>query len=282
MESCYIIIKFQRSSISSDYSESPVANNFLNSKNIKSLETNNGSSGYNSIQELEINRQNDFTPPNSIPSDYYNNASPKKTVDQAKLPNDDSKVVPHKDSPTPSLKSFENSPNLTKKQLDSVNSTPTKGNEILLQPMQTNARVLRTNNNSPLLTSRKNTNVQASTSNNSPILSARKLSLENGKDGYIPGLRVDEDVSSLSSMKCDEEFIPNYLIAVHRKQSRQESYFLSQQKRRWETFGSPLVIPISEGCGGRELYAAVWRQVERLLSAPPPQPPDQANHATDW
>lgn len=139
---------------------------------------------------------------------------------------------------------------------------------------------MRTNNNSPLLTSRKNTSVHASTSNNSPTLSARKLSIDN--DAYNPGLRVDEDLSSLSSMKCDEEFIPNYLIAVHRKQSRQESYFLSQQKRRWETFGSPLVIPISEGCGGRELYAAVWRQVERLLSAPPPQPPDQANHATDW
>lgn len=74
----------------------------------------------------------------------------------------------------------------------------------------------------------------------------------------------------------------SYLVAVHRKQTRQDVYFLSQHKHRWEVFGAPLILPSRHETTGQELYAAVWRQVERLLSAPPPTPPDQANHATDW
>lgn len=73
-----------------------------------------------------------------------------------------------------------------------------------------------------------------------------------------------------------------YLIAVHRKLSRQETYFLSYHKSRPSLFGVPLLIPCYEGGTNKDLYCAVWIQVARLLSPLPPTPPDQANHATDW
>lgn len=73
-----------------------------------------------------------------------------------------------------------------------------------------------------------------------------------------------------------------YLIAVHRKLSRQETYFLSYHKSRPSLFGVPLLIPCYERGTNKDLYCAVWIQVARLLSPLPPTPPDQANHATDW
>ncbi|XP_062555918.1 ubiquitin carboxyl-terminal hydrolase 32 isoform X2 [Armigeres subalbatus] len=73
----------------------------------------------------------------------------------------------------------------------------------------------------------------------------------------------------------------NYLIAVHRKLSRQDTYFLSHHKSRPGLFGVPLLIPCYEGVTNKELYCSVWLQVARLLSPLPPTPPDQSNHATD-
>lgn len=73
-----------------------------------------------------------------------------------------------------------------------------------------------------------------------------------------------------------------YLIAVHRKLSRQETYFLSYHKTRPSLFGVPLLIPCYEGGSNKDLYCAVWMQVARLLSPLPSTPPDQSNHATDW
>lgn len=74
----------------------------------------------------------------------------------------------------------------------------------------------------------------------------------------------------------------NYLIAVHRKMSRQDTYFLSYHKSRPSLFGVPLLIPCYEGGTNKDLYCTVWMQVARLLSPLPPTPPDQSNHATDW
>lgn len=74
----------------------------------------------------------------------------------------------------------------------------------------------------------------------------------------------------------------NYLIAVHRKLSRQDTYFLSHHKSRPGLFGVPLLIPCYDGVTNKELYCSVWLQVARLLSPLPPTPPDQSNHATDW
>ncbi|XP_055640764.1 ubiquitin carboxyl-terminal hydrolase 32 isoform X2 [Toxorhynchites rutilus septentrionalis] len=73
----------------------------------------------------------------------------------------------------------------------------------------------------------------------------------------------------------------NYLIAVHRKLSRQDTYFLSHHKSRPGLFGVPLLIPCYDGVTNKELYCSVWLQVARLLSPLPPTPPDQSNHATD-
>lgn len=74
----------------------------------------------------------------------------------------------------------------------------------------------------------------------------------------------------------------HYLIAVHRKMSRQDTYFLSYHKSRPSLFGVPLLIPCYEGGTNKDLYCTVWMQVARLLSPLPPTPPDQSNHATDW
>uniref|UniRef100_A0A182S7V9 Uncharacterized protein n=1 Tax=Anopheles maculatus TaxID=74869 RepID=A0A182S7V9_9DIPT len=74
----------------------------------------------------------------------------------------------------------------------------------------------------------------------------------------------------------------NYLIAVHRKLSRQDTYFLSHHKSKPGLFGVPLLIPCYDGVTNKELYCSVWLQVARLLSPLPPTPPDQSNHATDW
>lgn len=73
-----------------------------------------------------------------------------------------------------------------------------------------------------------------------------------------------------------------YLIAVHRKLTRQDTYFLSYHKTRTILFGVPLLIPCYEGGSNKDLYCAVWAQVARLLSPLPSTPPDQSNHATDW
>lgn len=73
-----------------------------------------------------------------------------------------------------------------------------------------------------------------------------------------------------------------YLIAVHRKLSRQDTYFLSYHKTRPSLFGVPLLIPCYDDGTNKDLYCAVWVQVARLLSPLPSTPPEQANHATDW
>lgn len=73
-----------------------------------------------------------------------------------------------------------------------------------------------------------------------------------------------------------------YLLAVHRKLSRQDTYFLSYHKTRPSLFGVPLLIPCYEDGTNKDLYCAVWIQVARLLSPLPSTPPEQSNHATDW
>ncbi|XP_063924982.1 ubiquitin carboxyl-terminal hydrolase 32 isoform X2 [Zophobas morio] len=72
---------------------------------------------------------------------------------------------------------------------------------------------------------------------------------------------------------------PTYLVAVHRKSVRQETYFLSQQKSKPSLFGSPLLLGCHPSSTCQGLYEAVWSQVTRLLS-PLPQS-DQTNHAMD-
>ncbi|XP_025837544.1 ubiquitin carboxyl-terminal hydrolase 32 isoform X2 [Agrilus planipennis] len=73
--------------------------------------------------------------------------------------------------------------------------------------------------------------------------------------------------------------VPAYLVAVHRKCVRQETYFLSQHKLKPSLFGMPLLLGCNANSTCKDLYEMVWKQVTRLLS-PLPQS-DQTNHATD-
>lgn len=87
----------------------------------------------------------------------------------------------------------------------------------------------------------------------------------------------------LSSVDNSNRKAGGYLIAVHRKLSRMDTYFLSYHKTRPSLFGVPLLIPCYEDGTNKDLYCAVWVQVARLLSPLPSTPPEQsANHATDW
>lgn len=92
---------------------------------------------------------------------------------------------------------------------------------------------------------------------------------------------VDDDAET---KECDlsDRRAGGYLIAVHRKLTRQDTYFLSYHKSRPSLFGVPLLIPCYEDGTNKDLYCAVWIQVARLLSPLPSTPPDQSNHATDW
>lgn len=91
-----------------------------------------------------------------------------------------------------------------------------------------------------------------------------------------------EDELAMKENYSNSRKAGGYLIAVHRKLSRQDTYFLSYHKTRPSLFGVPLLIPCYENGTNKDLYCAVWIQVARLLSPLPSTPPDQSNHATDW
>ncbi|KAH9638762.1 hypothetical protein HF086_002002 [Spodoptera exigua] len=64
------------------------------------------------------------------------------------------------------------------------------------------------------------------------------------------------------------------------KQTRSDAYFLPWQRSRSSVFGVPLVVRVRGAGTGRALYARLWRQLARLLSARAP-PAAGHNHATD-
>lgn len=106
-----------------------------------------------------------------------------------------------------------------------------------------------------------------------------------GNSGYGNGRDVgagSNNSDNFSDVNGKDRKAGGYLIAVHRKLSRQDTYFLSFHKTRPSLFGVPLLIPCYEDGTNKDLYCAVWIQVARLLSPLPATPPDQSNHATDW
>lgn len=102
-----------------------------------------------------------------------------------------------------------------------------------------------------------------------------------GGDNGIGGISSNNS-DNFSDVNARDRKAGGYLIAVHRKLSRQDTYFLSFHKTRPSLFGVPLLIPCYEDGTNKDLYCAVWIQVARLLSPLPATPPDQSNHATDW
>lgn len=98
-------------------------------------------------------------------------------------------------------------------------------------------------------------------------------------------LDYEDDINgkpAVFSRESSKHYRPGkYLLALHRKLTRQDVYFLSHQKTLVGLFGVPLLIPCHENGTNKDLYVAVWLQVNRLLSPLPPSA-DQSNHAADW
>ncbi|KAM3956800.1 LOW QUALITY PROTEIN: ubiquitin specific protease 32 [Aphomia sociella] len=117
----------------------------------------------------------------------------------------------------------------------------------------------------------------------SPTLSVKSLNV-NPSSPRLGKVKFGSSPSNMFRMNDINNSLPNgqlhYLVAVHRKQCRADAYFLPSQRCRPALFGAPLLVPLRDGMSGRDLYAAVWLQVSRLLSARPPAH-DQSNHATD-
>ncbi|XP_030372424.1 ubiquitin carboxyl-terminal hydrolase 32 isoform X2 [Scaptodrosophila lebanonensis] len=92
---------------------------------------------------------------------------------------------------------------------------------------------------------------------------------------------INQTSSGVYSRRSSQPYkVGKYLVAVHRKITRHDSYFLSYHKTRPSLFGVPLLIPNCDGGTHKDLYCAVWLQVSRLLS-PLPATTEQANHAAD-
>jgi hypothetical protein len=108
----------------------------------------------------------------------------------------------------------------------------------------------------------------------------------NGYANSNNGYDYDDDSISISSTR-DSTRLKNYgeqhdyLIAIHRKFTRQDTYFLSYHKSKPSLFGVPLLIPLHDEMENKDLYCNVWQQISRLLSPLPVASRDQANHAED-
>lgn len=76
---------------------------------------------------------------------------------------------------------------------------------------------------------------------------------------------------------------PGFIVAVHRKSVRQDTYLLSQHKWRPTLFGVPLLLGRRKDMTCQKLYSHIARQVARLLSPSPPNGSQsgQGNHAAD-
>lgn len=119
--------------------------------------------------------------------------------------------------------------------------------------------------------------------NSSPTLSVKSLNMKPSSP-HLGKIKFGSSPSNMNRMNEIQEAPMSskiqYLVAVHRKQCRADAYFLPSQRCRPALFGVPLLVGLKENMSGRELYARVWTQVARLLSARPPSQ-DQSNHATD-
>ncbi|XP_068623837.1 ubiquitin carboxyl-terminal hydrolase 32 [Battus philenor] len=112
----------------------------------------------------------------------------------------------------------------------------------------------------------------------SPAPSARSLDLPTSHTAARH--KFSSSPSDMYKMQDLDEPPIQYLVAVHRKQSRADAFFLAWQRVRPALFGVPLVVALRAGEPGRALYARVWAQLARLLTPRPP-PSGLPNHAAD-
>lgn len=122
-------------------------------------------------------------------------------------------------------------------------------------------------------------------SNQSNVSNNHNMSNNNSNNNHV---EYDDDNISISSSRdnrynnCSSyDGQCEYLIAVHRKFTRQDTYFLSHHKTKPSLFGVPLLIPLHDGVLNKDIYCSVWMQVSRLLSPLPPSSREQSNHAED-
>lgn len=128
------------------------------------------------------------------------------------------------------------------------------------------------------------TNLLSASTNDLPASSAPVNNAKVNGCTTCSNVEYDDDDISVSSSRDNRRCINyegqgDYLIAVHRKFTRQDTYFLSHHKTKPSLFGVPLLIPLHEGIQNKELYCSVWMQVSRLLSPLPPS--STQNHAED-
>lgn len=124
-------------------------------------------------------------------------------------------------------------------------------------------------------------NGYANTNNNS----INHDNMSNNNNNYNSS-EYDDDRISISSSRDSWRLKSyrdqnDYLIAIHRKFTRQDTYFLSYHKSKPSLFGVPLLIPLHDGIENKDLYCNVWQQISRLLSPLPVASRDQSNHAED-
>jgi len=139
-----------------------------------------------------------------------------------------------------------------------------------------------------LMTSAKNQQSGVNNiNNNNNSISNSTLRLPNDGNSLSVGGNHSRQssYSSCSSMAPYESSLPhdNFIVVLHRKMIRQDTYFLAPQKSKPDLFGLPLVIPWSENMSHLDLYKRVWTLVARLVTPlPPSEGPNIYNHAQDW
>ncbi|KAL0267099.1 UNVERIFIED_CONTAM: hypothetical protein PYX00_009454 [Menopon gallinae] len=97
-------------------------------------------------------------------------------------------------------------------------------------------------------------------------------------EGCVPHSSAHSS-SSGSLANLSDTGVNGFVVALHRKMIRQETYFLSSLKTKPSLFGLPVIVPCGDMVTHQDLYQSVWTQVARLVSPLPPG--ETANHATD-
>ncbi|XP_060562624.1 ubiquitin carboxyl-terminal hydrolase 32-like [Ruditapes philippinarum] len=94
-------------------------------------------------------------------------------------------------------------------------------------------------------------------------------------------MSMNSSVSLESGQKSVGDVFSGFVIAVHRKMTLMDLYFLSSQKTRPSLFGTPIILPCDEKASNQDLYEFIWKQVARIVSPLPPSEAKLSNHALD-
>ncbi|CAG2247856.1 USP6_32 [Mytilus edulis] len=177
-----------------------------------------------------------------------------------------------------------------KKELENLTSIPS--NQILFVEV-----------NGPIVKEEKGSKGSLGLSDIQRGLAARKIpqengSIENGQKSSDNGSssnsstpthsRNPSDLTTMGSLASPDsmsksvgDVFNGFVIAVHRKMTLMDVYFLSVQKTRPCLFGTPIILPCVDTTTNQCVYQFVWTQVSRLVSPLPPSEAKTTNHAQD-